>query len=69
MQIQSEIELPFKVGQHVKMLDGAFQDTDATVLSVDKQKGKIFIKYRFMENELTKEVDPDSIAIVEEEKE
>lgn len=69
VQIQSEIELPFKVGQHVKMLDGAFQDTDATVLSVDKQKGKIFIKYRFMENELTKEVDPDSIAIVEEEKE
>ncbi|MBO6103620.1 hypothetical protein J6P04_00930 [bacterium] len=60
--VEDVIELPFKVGQKVKILDGSFKDTDATVLAVDNKKGKVFIKYKFMENELTGEVDPESIV-------
>ena len=64
-QVEDIIEIPFKVGQKVKILDGSFKDTEATVLSVDHKKGKVFIKYRFMENELTGEVDPESITSLE----
>lgn len=63
--VEDVIELPYKVGQKVKILDGSFKDTEATVLSVDNKKGKVFIKYRFMENELTGEVDPESITSLE----
>lgn len=65
--VEDIIELPYKVGQKVKILDGSFKDTQATVLSVDNKKGKVFIKYRFMENELTGEVDPESISSLEPE--
>lgn len=64
-EVEDIIELPFKVGQKVKILDGSFKDTDATVLAVDNKKGKVFIKYKFMENELTGEVNPESIALNE----
>lgn len=64
-QVEDVIELPFKVGQKVKIVDGSFKDTDATVLAVDNKKQKVFIKYKFMENELTGEVDPESIASAE----
>ena len=63
--VEDVIELPYKVGQKVKILDGSFKDTEATVLSVDNKKGKVFIKYKFMENELTGEVDPESITSLE----